>query len=123
MTQVSGNSGEKIKSVLEDQSLEKWVPSLNNKEELYDALDKAFDYRGDITITLRDGTKQVVYVFNREPKAPEPFIEAYPAEQDTKIKIYYKDVAGLAFTGIDTAAGKSWANWMEKQKAKESAGH
>jgi hypothetical protein len=122
MTQVSSKPEEKIKSVLEDQSLEKWVPSLNNKDELYDALDKAFDYRGDITVTLRDGTKQVVYVFNREPKAAEPYIEAYPADQDTKIKIYYKDVAGLAFTGIDTAAGKSWSVWMEKQKAKEQQG-
>jgi hypothetical protein len=123
MTQVSSNSGEKIKSVLEEQSLEKWVPSLNNKEELYDALDKAFDYRGDITVTLRDGTKQVVYVFNREPKAAEPYIEAFPADQDQKIRIFYKDVAGLAFTGIDTAAGKSWAVWMEKMKAKENAGN
>jgi hypothetical protein len=119
MTQPASDSTEKIKSVLEEQSLEKWAPSLSNKQELYDALDKAFDYRGDITITLRDGKKIVAYVFNREPKAPEPFIEVYPADQDQKVKIHYKDVAGLAFTGIDTAAGKSWAVWMEKQKAKE----
>src|SRR5471032_3400841 len=117
MSQPSTNTTP-VKSTLEDQSLEKWRPTLATKEELYGALDKAFDYRGDITITLKDGTKQVMYVFNREPKAAEPYIEAYPADRDEKIKIYYKDVADLFFSGIDTAAGKSWAVWMAKYSAK-----
>ncbi len=34
----------------EQKSLEKWTPVLASKEDLYDALEKAFDYRGDITI-------------------------------------------------------------------------
>ena len=125
MSQVSTNattaSTAPIKSVLEEQSLEKWKPELASKEELYDALDKALDYRGDVTVTLKDGTQQVVYVFNREAKAAEPYIEAFPAEKDEKIKIYYKDIAGLYFSGIDTAAGKSWAVWMAKYMAKEAA--
>jgi hypothetical protein len=123
MSQVSSNTAQQtpIKSVLEEQSLEKWKPTLASKEELYDALDKALDYRGDVTVTLRDGTQQVVYVFNREAKAAEPFIEAYPAEKDEKIRIYYKDIAGLYFSGIDTAAGKSWAVWMAKYMSKENA--
>jgi hypothetical protein len=120
MTQPASNSAP-VKSVLEEQSLEKWTPSLATKEELYDALDKALDYRGDVTITLKDGSKQVVYVFNRESKAAEPFIEAYPADKDDKVRIYYKDIAGLFFSGIDTAAGKSWAVWMAKYQAKENA--
>jgi hypothetical protein len=120
MSQTSTNTAP-IKSVLEEQSLEKWKPTLATKEELYDALDKALDYRGDITVTLKNGTQQVVYVYNREAKAPEPYIEVYPADKDEKIRIYYKDIAGLHFTGIDTAAGKSWAVWMTKQAAKDGA--
>ena len=120
MTQSATNSAP-VKSVLEEQSLEKWTPSLATKDELYDALDKALDYRGDITVTLKDGTKQVMYVYNRESKAPEPFIEAFPADKEEKVRIYYKDIAGLFFSGIDTAAGKSWAAWMAKYKAKEEA--
>ena len=101
------------------KSLEKWTPALASKDELYDALEKAFDYRGDITITLKDGGKIVGYVFNRESKVAEPYAEVYPADKDEKIKVFYKDVAGLFFSGVDTAAGKSWAVWLEKQKAKE----
>jgi hypothetical protein len=105
---------------LEQKSLEKWAPSLTSKEELYDALEKAFDYRGDITISLKDNSKIVGYIFNRESKAPEPFVELFPADRDEKIKVFYKDIAGLVFSGVDTAAGKSWAAWVEKMKAKEA---
>jgi hypothetical protein len=104
----------------EHKSLEKWTPSLATKEELYDALEKAFDYRGDITISLKDGNKIVGYIFNRESSAAEPYAELFPADKDEKIKVYYKDVAGLHFSGIDTAAGKSWAVWLDKMKAKEA---
>ena len=114
-------SAEPIKSALEEKSLEKWNPSVATKEELYDALDKALDYRGDITVTLQDGTKKVVYVFNKETKKGEPYIDVFPAEKDEKEKIYFKDIAGLFFSGVDTAAGKSWAVWMAKYKAKEEA--
>jgi hypothetical protein len=117
MTQVSSNN-DKPNAKAEEKSLEKWVPTLATKEDLYDALDKALDYRGDITITLKDGAKVVCYVFNRETKIPEPYIEVFPADKDEKVKIHYKDIAALAFTGIDTAAGKSWAAWIEKYKAK-----
>jgi hypothetical protein len=99
-------------------SLHKWSVTPADRAELYDALDKAFDYRGDITIRLRDGSELTGYVFNREPKAAEPYIDVFPADRDQKVRIYYKDVAGLNFSGIDTAAGKSWKAWMEKWKAK-----
>jgi hypothetical protein len=103
----------------EHKSLEKWVPSLASKDELYDALEKAFDYRGDVTITLKDNSKVMGYVFNRESKAPEPYVELYPADRDEKTRIYYKDIAALFFSGVDTAAGKSWALWLEKYKKSE----
>ena len=102
----------------EHTSLEKWVPTLATKEALYDALDKAFDYRGDITITLKDNSRIVGYIYNREAKAPEPFIELFPADRDEKVKLFYKDVAALNFSGVDTAAGKSWALWVEKYSTK-----
>jgi len=112
MSQVSAN---------DEKSLEKWVPTLASKEELYDALEKALDYRGDITITLKDGTKKICYVFNNLRKAAEPCVEVFPADKDEKQQVFYKDIDALAFTGIDTAAGKSWALWISKYKAKEAA--
>lgn len=46
----------------------------------------------------------------------------FPKDQDRKIAISYSDIAGLAFTGRDTAAGKSWEAWMQKYREKKAAG-
>ena len=35
----------------EHQNLEGWAPVLGSDAEVLDALEKAFDYRGDVTIT------------------------------------------------------------------------
>jgi hypothetical protein len=39
------------------ENLEGWIPSVASDEDLRQALEKAFDYRGDITITRKDGCK------------------------------------------------------------------
>jgi hypothetical protein len=36
--------------------------------------------------------------------------------------IAYNEIAGLAFTGRDTAAGKSWESWVKKYADKKAAG-
>ena len=38
------------------QNLEGWIPQLAGDREIFDALEKAFDYRGDVTITRKDGS-------------------------------------------------------------------
>jgi len=35
------------------EGIEGWVPELANETELREALEKAFDYRGDVTLTQR----------------------------------------------------------------------
>src|SRR5271157_3890240 len=47
------------------ETLQGWVPPLASDPELGDALEKAFDYRGDVTITHKDGTKLDGYIFDR----------------------------------------------------------
>ena len=37
-------------------------------------------------------------------------------------KIAYADIAALAFSGRDTAAGKSWEAWVKKYWDKKEAG-
>src|SRR5438046_2596505 len=49
----------------EHETLEGWVPQLASDAELRDALEKAFDYRGNVTITRKDGTKTEGYIFDR----------------------------------------------------------
>ena len=106
------------------EQLEGWIPSLAGEEEIRLALEKAFDYRGDITITRKDGSKIEGYVFDRRTGATlkDSLVRLYPKDSSQKISVSYADIAALAFTGRDTAAGKSWEAWMKKYAAKKAAG-
>jgi hypothetical protein len=88
--------------------------------ELAEAIDHAFDYRGDVTLTLKSGETVVGYIFNRESGGPNPVLHLFPASGGTRI-IPYADVAGIAFTGEDTASGKSWEAWATKKESERRA--
>jgi hypothetical protein len=109
---------------VEHEQLEGWNPALATEEELRQALEKAFDYRGDITITRKDGSKIEGYLFDRRSAATlkDSQVRLYPKDSNEKMSIPYSDIAALAFTGRDTAAGKSWEAWMKKYAAKKAAG-
>jgi hypothetical protein len=108
----------------EHEQLEGWIPKLASEEELRQALEKAFDYRGDITITRKDGSKVEGYLFDRRTGATlkDSLVRLYPKNSNEKISIAYSEIAALAFTGRDTAAGKSWEAWMKKYAEKKAAG-
>src|SRR3989440_12796146 len=109
---------------VEHEKLEGWTPQLASEEELRQALEKAFDYRGDITITLKDGSKVEGYLFDRRggTTLKDSVVRLYPKNSNEKISIPYSDIAALAFTGRDTAAGKSWEAWMGKYWEKKVSG-
>lgn len=109
---------------VEREQLEGWIPPLANEEELRQALEKAFDYRGDITITKKDGSKIEGYLFDRRSAATlkDSLVRLYPKNSNEKVAISYSDIAALAFSGRDTAAGKSWEAWMKKYAEKKAAG-
>ena len=108
----------------ERENLEGWIPELASDEEIRAALEKAFDYRGDITITLKSGQKMEGYIFDRRTgrSLSESVVRLYPKSGDQKISIAYDDIVALAFSGRDTAAGKSWEAWMKKYNEKKTAG-
>ena len=49
----------------EHHKIEGWVPDLASDAELRQALELAFDYRGDVTITRKDGSQVEGYIFDR----------------------------------------------------------
>ena len=107
------------------ENLEGWIPQLASEEEIRTALEKAFDYRGDVTITRKDGSKVEGYLFDRRTAATlkDSLIRLLPKNGNPKkISVSYADIAALAFTGRDTAAGKSWEAWMKKYAQKKAAG-
>jgi transcriptional antiterminator Rof (Rho-off) len=105
------------------ENLEGWVPALASELEVREALEKAFDYRGDLTITLKNGSKVEGYVFDRKSNAAslaECYVRVMVKGQ--KSKIAYSEIAALAFSGKDTAAGKSFEAWVKKYNEKKAAG-
>ena len=104
--------------------VEGWIPKLANEAELRSALEQAFDYRGDITITKKDGTRIEGYLFDRRSgdTLQSSLVRLIPKNERTKISISYSEIAALAFTGRDTAAGKSWEAWVKKYWEKKSKG-
>ena len=94
------------------------------EDELRAGLEKAFDYRGDVTITLKDGSGIEGYIFDRRPGSTlaDSQVRLFLKDQDRKISISYADIAGLTFSGRDTAAGKSWEAWVKKYWEKKAAG-
>jgi len=108
----------------EHEGIQGWVPELATEEELRIALEKAFDYRGDVTLTLKDNSKIEGYIFDRVagPTISASFVRVLPKDSSPRRKIAYADIAALAFTGRDTAAGKSWEAWVSKYWEKKGSG-
>jgi hypothetical protein len=106
------------------QAVEGWVPDLATEEEIRVALEQAFDYRGDVTLTRKDGTKIEGYIFDRVAGATlsSSFVRVLPKDSDQRVKISYADIAALAFSGRDPAAGKSWDAWVRKYWTKKATG-
>ena len=106
------------------EKLEGSVPALASDEDLRSALEQAFDYRGDVLITRKDGTKIEGYIFDRRngKTLEESSVRLLPKDGSGKVSVFYSQIAALAFTGRDMAAGKSWENWVKLYWDRKAAG-
>jgi hypothetical protein len=103
-----------------DESLQGAVFTFQSERDRVEGIDKAFDYRGDVTLTLRGQTIEG-YLFNRDASASPPRVEIFPKGSETAQIIPYADIEAIAFTGKDTADGKSWAAWVAKKDSERQA--
>ncbi len=124
LTTSAATDTQEVAAGFEHEQLEGWIPALANEDDVRLALEKAFDYRGDIQLTLKDGRVVEGYIFDRRTAdtLAASTVRIIPAKERTKIAIPYSEIAGLAFTGRDTAAGKSFEAWMKKYSEKKAAG-
>jgi hypothetical protein len=106
------------------EKLEGSVFQTTTEEDLRAGLEKAFDYRGDVTITKKDGVKVEGYMFDRRAgkTLADSFVRLISKSESGKISIAYADIAGLAFTGRDPAAGKSWEAWVKRYMERKATG-
>ncbi len=127
LQQVSADDLEHIEG-RERENLEGWIPKLASESEVREALEKAFDYRGDVTITRRDGTLIEGYLYDRRtgPSLETSVVRIMPTPKNgasfERVMVSYADIAALQFTGRDTAAGKTFEAWVKKYWDKKAAG-
>lgn len=114
------------------ENLEGSIPALATEAEVREALEKAFDYRGDVTVTRKDGSVVEGYLYDRRTGAtladsvvriiPAPLKGASAGTTVQRLMIPYSEVAALKFSGRDTAAGKTFEAWVRKYWEKKAAG-
>ena len=91
------------------------------EQELAEAIELAFDYRGDVRLRLRHGETVEGYLFNRVNVGtlPDvPYVEIFPVDREVQHPartIPYDQIEEIEFSGEDTANGKSWEAWVTKK--------
>ena len=110
----------------EREDLQGWIPQLATEADVRAVIEKAFDYRGDVTITRKDkdGSQITGYLFDRRigPTLATSVIRLMLATSSERPAIPYSEIARIAFTGRDTAAGKSYEAWVKKYWEKRARG-
>jgi hypothetical protein len=114
----------------EHENLEGWVPALATDDDLRQALGKALDYRGDVTLTLKRSERREApekieaFIFNCHTGATlaESWVQYYTPSAPEKRKVSYAQIARIEFSGKDRAAGKHWEDWVKAYNEKKAAG-
>ena len=123
---VVTKSGDELEVVpgFERENLQGWIPELATEADIRAVIEKAFDYRGDITVSRKDSSQITGYLFDRRvgPTLDNSVIRLMLAENNQRPSIPYSEIAGLSFTGRDTAAGKSYEAWVKKYWEKRQKG-
>ena len=105
-----------------EQSLEGRCFACTDETTRAQAIEQAFDYRGDVTVHTDDGQAIVGFVFDRRGKGAEAQVRIMPARGGGRQTIAAARITRIEFTGRDTAAGKSWENWLTRYATKKLRG-
>lgn len=108
----------------EHRQLEGLVPTLADDDDLRRALEKAFDYRGDVTLTLKNGELVQAFIFDRQTGSTlaNSQMQYFAPGVPEKRRVSYAEIARLEFSGKDCAAGKQWEDWVKKYQERKAAG-
>lgn len=93
--------------------------------ELKKQIEAAYDFRGHVTVRLKDGSSVEGFLFNRQydnaKLAEDNFIEVMVKGGGERKRFAFAAIESVALTGEDAAAGKSFADY-QKRKASETGG-
>ena len=96
------------------QSLEGMVIHPANKQELSHVMRMAFDYRGDVTIRFQSGAQVTGYVFDYHERTDNSYLRLYVENCQDPQMVSSGEIQEIAFSGEDTAFGRSWEDWAKK---------
>jgi hypothetical protein len=123
---ANSNSSDDLEVVpgFERENLQGWIPQLASEADIRAVIEKAFDYRGDVTITRKNGGEVTGYLFDRRigPTLETSVVRLILAASNERPAISYSEIAAIGFTGRDTAAGKSYEAWVKKYWEKRAQG-
>lgn len=107
-----------------EPTLQGLLATSRDEAALLDAMEKAFDYRGDVTLTLMDTREVTGYIFDRRrgDSLATSTVRLLTPDSNEKISVAFDRIAKIEFTGKDTAAGKSFETWLKKYVEKKLAG-
>jgi hypothetical protein len=103
---------------LHASSLEGKVMGADSRDGLLSAVELAFDYRGDVTVELKDGTSCEGYVYNRNHD--QGVLDLFVKGQTAPRSVPYAKVSRIVFSGEDTAFGKTWESWKSKTETQRA---
>jgi hypothetical protein len=105
-------------------TLQGLVVTDEDRQALLTALENAFDYRGDVALTLNDGARIEGYIFDRVTGKTlgESYVRLLTAHSEERVLVAFSNIVQVDFCGRDTAAGKTWENWLKRYIEKKRAG-
>lgn len=108
----------------EKPTLQGLAASRQDAGALTDALEKAFDYRGDVTLTLTDGSSVQGYIFDRArgKSLSDSSVRIMRADTGAKVRVSFDRIDRVEFTGKDAAHGKTFEGWLKRYVEKKLAG-
>lgn len=101
------------------------LPSVDGGDRalLAEAIVRAVDFRGDVTLELVDGSRIEGFAFDaRVAGGAATAIRILPSDGGDRRTVPIESIARLAFTGKDAASGRSWENWIRRYAAQKLAG-
>lgn len=106
------------------ESVAGWAVDLADEAATFDILEKAFDYRGDVTLTLKDGSVAAGYLFDRTrgKTLADSSVRLLPQASEERLTVRYAEIRHIAFSDRDPAAGKSFETWVKKYVEKKLKG-
>lgn len=80
------------------------------------ALAGVVDYRGDVSVKLKNGKIYVGYVFSVGQRS----LDMFPRDSSRKESVEIGSIAEIVLSGEDTSKGKSWEDWVKKKAAEKA---